>query len=54
MNPESLSIRDGVALTHILREKAAENNRDFGGDEWTPRRIDKLLWSIRDNDAAKD
>ena len=46
MNPEGLTIRDGVLLIKILRVKAADNNRLFGGDFWTPRRIDMVLWTL--------
>lgn len=46
MHPESLSIRDGVILESILREKANTLNVMFNTDFWTPRRIDKILWSI--------
>ena len=45
MNPESLTPRDGALLIGILRRKADENNRAFGGD-WTPRKIDKVLWAV--------
>lgn len=45
MNPEGLTIRDGVTLTRILRRKAAELTRALGG-EWTPRMIDMVLWAV--------
>ena len=46
MNPESLTIRDGALLIQIMRLKAADNNRIFGTDFWTPRRIDMVLWTL--------
>lgn len=41
MNPESLTLVDGVILTKILRRKAAE----IGGG-WTPRKVDAALWFV--------
>ena len=46
MNPNSLSIKDGVVLTKIFREKADELNKKFGTNFWTPRKIDMVLWSF--------
>ncbi|MFW6027899.1 MAG: hypothetical protein ACOC91_03740, partial [bacterium] len=45
MTPESLSIRDGVLIIGILRRKAADNNRMFKSNAWTPRKLDKVLWT---------
>lgn len=45
MKPEGLSVSDGVALIGIMARKAAENNRHFGSIEWTPRKMDKILWT---------
>lgn len=45
MNPLQLSIGDGVLLIEILRDKAVENNRLFNVTCWTPRKIDKILWT---------
>lgn len=45
MKPEGLSPRDGVLLISIMQRKAAENNRLFGTIGWTPRKIDKVLWT---------
>jgi AbrB family looped-hinge helix DNA binding protein len=45
MNPMSLSVNDGVLLIGILQRKAADNNRLFGTATWTPRKIDKVLWT---------
>lgn len=45
MKPESLKTHYGVILIQILTRKAAENNRLFGVDLWTPRKIDQILWT---------
>ena len=45
MNPENLTISDGVLLIGILTRKAKQNNESFGTSEWTPRKIDMVLWT---------
>lgn len=45
MNPMNLRIQDGVTLIGIMSRKASENNQAFGTKVWTPRRIDKILWT---------
>jgi hypothetical protein len=45
MHPEDLSIDDGVCLISIMRDKAADDNRRFDSNLWTPRRIDMILWA---------
>jgi putative zinc finger/helix-turn-helix YgiT family protein len=45
MKPENLTINDGVLLIEIMRRKAAELNRQWGTDNWTPRCIDMVLWT---------
>jgi 7-cyano-7-deazaguanine synthase len=45
MNPESLTISDGVLLIDVLRKKAADNNRALRSDVWTPRKVEKVLWT---------
>ena len=45
MNPESLSQKDGVVLITLLRKKANQVNKRFGTDEWTPRKLDMILWT---------
>jgi len=47
MNPDSLKLSDGVLLIKIMKRKAAELNYRFNTDYWTPRKIDKVLWSMR-------
>jgi len=45
MNPEALTISDGALIIDILRRKAADNNCVFESDAWTPRKLDKVLWT---------
>jgi hypothetical protein len=45
MKPEDLAIRDGVLIVDVLRRKAADNNRVFKSANWTPRKLDKVLWT---------
>lgn len=47
MNPEGLSIKDGVLLTEILRGKATEMDSSFGSNFWTPRTLEMALWAYR-------
>ena len=45
MHPEGLSVKDGVLLIEVLRRKAADNNRLFNSETWTPRKLDMVLWT---------
>lgn len=45
MNPDSLSINDGILLIRILREQAARLNEKFDTDFWNPRKIDMVFWA---------
>ena len=45
IKPDQISGRDGVVLIDIMRRKSKENNKIFGMDSWTPRKIDKVLWT---------
>ncbi len=45
MNRASLTIADGVVLIGIMRRKAVSLNELFNTSEWTPRKVDKLLWT---------
>lgn len=47
MKPESLSINQGVILIQIMRRKSDELNIKFNSI-WTPRKIDKILWVLRE------
>ena len=46
MKQDNLTEKDGTILIEIMREKANELNEKFKTSEWTPRKIDKILWSI--------
>lgn len=46
-NEESLTKKEGVLMIEIMRKKACELNNLFGNLEWTPRKIDMVLWAIR-------
>jgi len=43
-----LNEKDAVLLIDLMRRKAIELNALFGTDEWTPRKIDMILWATRD------
>ena len=45
MKPEGLTLADGELLIQIMQQKAAENNKWFSTSSWTPRKIDKVLWT---------
>jgi hypothetical protein len=45
MKPEQLTLADAAALIAIMRRKAAENNQAFRTSRWTPRMVDKVLWT---------
>jgi hypothetical protein len=45
MNPERLTITDGVVLINIMRRKARELNELFAAACWSPRKVDKVLWA---------
>jgi hypothetical protein len=45
MNPEGLTINHCVVLIEIMRRKAIENTRGLHS-AWTPRMIDKVLWTL--------
>lgn len=45
MKPEGLTVADGVTLIAVMARQAAEVNRRFGTAEWTPRKIDQVLWT---------
>ena len=48
MNPKELKIKDGIVLEDILRRKAKELNEKFATQEWTPKKIDMILWAYRE------
>ena len=48
MTPQNLINNDAVVLIDILRKKAAQLNASFRTKEWTSRKIDMILWTLRD------
>jgi hypothetical protein len=47
MRPANLREGDAVLLIQVMRRKASDLNVLFGRDEWTPRKIDMILWASR-------
>ena len=47
MNPENLTINNGVTLTNIMREKSTIMNETFDTQFWTPRTLEMALWAYR-------
>ncbi len=47
MKPDNLTRRNGIILINIMLKKAKENNKIFGTNFWTPRKIDMILWASR-------
>lgn len=45
MNENSLTTKEGVVLFRIMQRKAAQLNELFRTLEWTPRKIDMILWT---------
>lgn len=43
-----LTIPRAVLLVEVMRRKAAELNALFESESWTPRKVDMVLWAIRD------
>lgn len=48
IKPKDLSIKDGIVLENILRKKAKELNEKFATQEWTPKKVDMILWTYRE------
>ena len=48
MNPESLTVNQGVILIEIMARKAQQLNVQFDSQEWTPRKVDMILWAVRE------
>ena len=48
MNPNNITLKNGITLITLMRSKARENNIAFGGEYWTPRKIDMVLWGARE------
>jgi len=48
MRPKDLKEKDARLLIDIMRRKATDLNALFRPGEWTPRKIDMILWATRD------
>lgn len=46
MKEMGLTVDDGVLLISIMKRKADSLNAAFGGGFWTPRKVDKVLWTF--------
>lgn len=46
MKPDSLRTRDGVILIKIMKKTSKNLNEYNKTDYWTPRKIDKVLWTF--------
>jgi len=51
---DSLTDDDAMLVIAVMRRKARELNELFGTDEWTPRKIDMILWAVRNEDSCCD
>jgi hypothetical protein len=45
MKPGGLGVRDADVLIRIMRRQAGQLSNAFGTTSWTPRAIDKVLWT---------
>lgn len=48
MRPDNLREKDAVLVIQVMRRKACDLNALFATDEWTPRKIDMILWASRE------
>lgn len=54
MKENSLTTKDGVILIQIMQRKATQLNQLFRTAEWTPRKIDMVLWTYgRESESPK-
>ena len=49
---EDVTEKEAMFLIDIMRRKARELNCWFGTDNWTPRKIDMILWASRNGGAC--
>jgi hypothetical protein len=47
MNSDNITLSDGILLIYLMRHKAEELNHRFGTNDWSPRKIDMVLWATR-------
>jgi hypothetical protein len=50
-NPEALKLSEGVGLIEIMRSKATQLRGWLSSQEWTPRKIDMILWTYGHKDS---
>jgi hypothetical protein len=50
-NPEAMKVSEGVGLIEIMRRKAAQLRGWLSSQEWTPRKIDMILWTYGHEDS---
>jgi hypothetical protein len=43
MNPDNITLKNGIILISLIRQKAKDNNDIFSSEFWTPRKIDMIL-----------
>jgi hypothetical protein len=48
MNPDNITLKNGIILISLIRRKAKDNNSIFNSEFWTPRKIDMILWATRE------
>ena len=46
IKPKALKVKDGVFLENVLRDKAKQLNSWFETGDWTPKKVDMILWAI--------
>ena len=46
MDPENLTVSDGLLLIAVMTRKAVELNSWFEGNRWSPRKVDMVLWVV--------
>jgi hypothetical protein len=51
---DCLTEGDAMLLIAIMRRKARQLKEMFGTDEWTPRKIEMILWAVRSEDSCRD
>jgi len=50
-NPEAMKLSEGVGLVEIMRRKATQLRGWLSSQEWTPRKIDMILWTYGHEDS---
>jgi hypothetical protein len=50
-NPEAMKLSEGVGLVEIMRSKATQLRGWLSSQEWTPRKIDMILWAYGHEDS---